>query len=117
MIHSLGRVTIAASGTPILATTNEAVPTQRYPCQTVFFQQIESNTGKLYICDRANAVIGTLAGVVAVIPAPTLVNQVATVLPWAQVSVPSAPAALDASKFWIDADNTNDACLVSAVRN
>ena len=117
MWHSLGKVVIAAAGTPVIATTNETDSSKRYACQTVFFQQVESNTGKLYICDRATANHTTLFGVLAVIPAPTLTDQVASVLPWAQVSVPSAPAALNAAEFWIDADQTNDACLVSAVRN
>jgi hypothetical protein len=117
MWHSLGKVTVAAAGTPVIATTNETDPTKRFACQTVFFQQLESNTGKLYICDRATANKTTLVGVLAVIPAPTVTGQVATVLPWAQVSVPSAPAALNAAEFWIDADVSSESALVSAVRN
>jgi len=71
MWHSLGKITVAAAGTPVQVTT------PRYPCQTMFFQQVQGNTGKLYICDRADAVKATMVGVLAVIPAPTLLSGVA----------------------------------------
>ena len=117
MWHSLGKVTVAAAGTLAQATANETTPSARYACQTLFFQQLADNTGKIYICDRQNANRTTLVGVLAVIPAPTLTNQVATILPYASVTVPSAPAALSANQFWIDVDNSGESCLVSAVRN
>jgi hypothetical protein len=109
--HSLNRVTIATAGVP------QQVIVTRYGCQTVFFQQIQSNTGKIYILDSATGDKNTGTGVLATIPAPTLTTGVAIQLPWAAVTVPSAPSALDASAFWIDVDNDGDACQVSAVRN
>ena len=116
MWHSLGKVTITNSGTPVQATTNETVPAKRFPAQTIFFQQVQSNTGKLYIMDRSNGVKGTGVGVLAVIAAPTLSAGVATVLPYAAVTIPTAPTPLNAADFWIDADNSAEACQVSVVR-
>lgn len=109
--HSLNRVQIVTGGVPV-----QAIAT-RYPCQTVFFQTIQSNIGKLYIMDSATGNRLTGAGVLAMIPAPTLVAGVAVILPWASVTVASAPAALDASKLWIDADNSGEYVQISAVRN
>jgi hypothetical protein len=117
MWRSLGKVQVVATGTPVIATTNETDSAARYPCQTVFFQQVQGNTGKLWICDRSNAVKATGVGVLATIPAPTSVGGVATILPYAQVTIPSAPAALMANQFWIDADNSGEYCQISAVRN
>jgi hypothetical protein len=109
--HSIGKVTVAVSGTPV------QVPNAgRIPCQTIFFQQVSTNTGKIYICDRSNAVFSTGVGVLATIPAPTFINGVATVLPYAAVTVPSAPAALDAAQIWIDVDVGGESCQVSVVR-
>lgn len=117
MFHSLGKVVVAAGGTPVIATTNETDPTKRYGCQTMFFEQLQANTGKLYICDRATANRTTGAGVLAVIPAPTLTSGVATVLPYASFTVPTAAAALNAAEFWVDADVNGEGCIVCAGRN
>ena len=107
-----GYITVAAAGTP------EAIVTSSYPCQTIVFQQIQSNTGKLYVCDRITANKTTGVGILITIPAPTLDGTgVAVVLPYASVSVPSAPAALNALSYWVDADVNDDQCLVSIVRN
>jgi len=110
MWKSLGKVTIGAAGTPVQVTTT------RYGCQTVFFQQVSTNTGKLWICDRADAVKATGVGILAVIPAPTLTAGVATILPYCACTIPSAPGGLDASQFWIDVDNGQESCQVSAIR-
>lgn len=117
MWHSLGKVAVLAAGTPVRATSNQSSPTDRFGCQTMFFQQIETNTGKIYVCDRADANTTTGVGVLATIPAPTLVDGVATVLPYVAVTVPSAPAALDAARFWVDVDVNDEACQISAVCN
>lgn len=91
------------------------VSATRVPCQTVLFQQVEANTGKIWICDRANAVKSTGVGVLATIPAPTLNGGVATVLPYASVTTAGAPGGLNLALFWIDADNTGETCQVSFV--
>ena len=115
MWHSLG--SIAGGAAPVRATSNETDPARRVSCQTLFFQQIETNAGKIYVCDRATANMITMVGVVAVIPAPTLVGGVAVVLPYVAVTIASSPGALNAADFWLDFDNAQESCLVSAVRN
>lgn len=109
--HSLNRITVAAAGTP------EQVVATRYVCQTVFLQQLETNTGKIYILDSQTGNKTTGVGVLATIPAPTLLGGVAVQLPYASVTIPSAPCALDASQLWIDVDVSGNSCQVSAVRN
>lgn len=107
MWKSLGLKTVAAPGTAV------AVSSTSYPCQTLFFQQVSTNTGVLKILDSSTS---STAHILAVIPAPTLVAGVCTVLPYASVTIPSAPGALNAKDFWIDADVAGNGCQVSAVR-
>lgn len=109
MWHSQGKTVVAAAGTP------ERITAIRTIAQTVFFQQLEGNIGKIWICDRATANKITGVGVLAVIPAPTLSGGVAVVLPYASVTVPSAPAALDVAQFWLDMDNNGEGCQISYV--
>lgn len=112
-----GYVDVTVAGTPVRATANLAIPADRKPCQTIVFEQLEDNTGKLYICDSPTANKTTGVGVLLIIPAPTLVDSMAVVLPYASFSVPSAPAAINAEDYWIDADVSGDDCLVSIVTN
>jgi hypothetical protein len=111
MWHSLGKVTVTNAGTPVQATQNQTNPAARFPCQSVVFEVWPANLGKIYICDRANAVKATGVGVLAILAAPSANNY-----PSAGVGVPSAPAALNAGDLWIDADNSGEGVLVSAVR-
>ena len=111
MWHSIGYIQVAAAGTPT------AVSATRVACQTVFFQQAPTNTGLLYVCDRANANKTTGVGILAIIPAPTLnAGSVASALPYAAVTIPSAIGALSIDQFWVDADVSGNSCLVSYVR-
>jgi len=105
-----GYVAIPAAGTPVRVTVT------RTPGQTLFFQQLQGNTGKLWICSRADANKTTGVGILAMIAAPTLSGGVAVVLPYAAVTIPTAPSALNLAEFWIDADINGDQCLVSYVR-
>lgn len=107
--HSLNRVTVAVAGVPVQVTGT------RTPCQTVFFQQLQANTGKIYILDSAAGNKTSGVGVLATIPAPTLTAGVATQLPWAQVTIPSAPGAMDPARLWIDVDVSGESCQVSYV--
>ena len=106
-----GYITVTAAGTP------EAVATTHTPCQSIVFQQHEDNTGMLYVCNSATANKTTGVGVLLKIPAPTIVDQVAVVLPYGSVSIPSAPAAMNLLGYWVDADVSDDKCLVSYVKN
>ena len=115
--HSLGKITVTASGTPVRITSNESSPSTRYPTQTIMIQQLPANTGIIYVCDRANADISTLTGVVAQIPIPTLSGGVAAVLPYATITIPTSAAPLNAAEYYVDADQNGEGCLVSTARN
>jgi len=110
MWRSIGYITVTTAGTPV------QVSETREPAQTIFFQQAEDNTGKIWICSSASANKTTGVGVLAVIPAPTLTDEVATTLPYASVTIPSAPCALNVMNFWVDADENGEKCLVSYIR-
>ena len=112
MWNCIGKVTVNTAGVPTQVTTTHS----RH--QSIFFQQMEANTGKIYICSRATADKAGSGdnGILAIIPAPTVAGSYATVLPYAQVSVPNAPGALDPFNFWLDVDVSGDSCQVSAVR-
>jgi|WetSurMetagenome_2_1015567.scaffolds.fasta_scaffold02468_2 hypothetical protein len=111
MWRSLGKVTVTTSGTPVRATLNETTPSDRVGCQSILFEQIPGNTGRIYICDRQNANIITLVGVVAILAKPT-----SSAFPSAGCGVPSAPAALNAADFYIDAEISGEGVLVSVVK-
>lgn len=116
MWHSLGKVTVAASGTPVRITTNQSDATARIGCQTVFIQQVPGNSGALYICENSSANITTGVGVLAVIPKPTLDGSGDAVsIPCGAVTIPYAAAPLNAADFYIDADNNGDAAYCSYV--
>jgi hypothetical protein len=116
MWRSLGKVTVTTAGTPVRATANESTPSASYPAQSVSFQQVQSNTGKIWILDRSNGVTATGVGVLHTLAAPTLTSGVATTLPSVTVSIPSAPGGLNVTDLWIDADTSGEFCQVSAVR-
>lgn len=108
--HSLNRVTVTTAGTPVRLSAT------RQGCQTIFFQALQTNTGKIYILDSASGNKTTGQGILATVPAPTLFGGVATVLPWAAVTIPSAPAALSVERIWLDADNSGEGVQVSIVK-
>jgi len=112
MWHSLGKVTVAATGTLVRATNNETTPATRYPYQSILFEQIPGNTDKIYICDRSTASKTTWVGVLAYLMPPTTGNA-----PSCGMEIPSAPAALNAADIWIDAEVSGEGVLISVVRN
>jgi hypothetical protein len=111
MWRSLGKVTITTSGILVRATNNETNPTERLPCQSILFEQWPGNTGRIYICDRQTADKNTGTGVLAILMPPST-----TGLPSAGVGVPSAPAALNAADFWLDAEVNGEGVLISVVK-
>lgn len=108
---SQGIVVVAVSGTPVRATSNQAVPPTRYAAHSILFQQVAGNTGKIYICDSETANISTGVGVLAVLPIGTT-----NFLPSASATVTYAPNAFDLAQYWIDVDVDGEGCLVSSIR-
>ncbi len=109
--QSQGAVIVASAGTPVVATQNQLVTTTRCAAHSILFQQIAGNTGKIYICDRSNAVKATLVGVLVVLPIPTT-----NFLPSASATVTYSPSAFDLSNYYVDADVSNEGCLISIIR-
>lgn len=110
MIRSLGYVTVAAAGTPVRATANEADPTARMPAQAVSFQARPTNTGLIYIGDRQSMDPATGEGILAILAAPAD----ATTGPFASyaASLPNVPAGINASGLWIDASINGQSVVV-----
>lgn len=112
MIRSLGRVTVATSGTPVRATDNETDPAERYPVHSMLFERDNTGeTGLVYILDREDAVIATRVGVVAILAVPT-----SNILPSFSATITYAPSGLNLENYWVDADNDGEGCVVSAIR-
>ena len=108
---SQGIVTVSVAGTPVRATNNQSSPPSRFAAHSIFFQQVASNTGKIYICDSATANKSTGVGVLAVLAAPT-----SSFIPSASGTVTYAPNAFNLAEYWIDADVGGEGCLVSSIR-
>ena len=110
MVGSLGLVTVTTSGTPVRATTNAADPTVRVPAQSITVQPAPGNAGILYVGLKGMD-ITTGVGVLRAIPKPAS----ATTGPFteATISIPVAPAGLDASQIYLDSSSSGDKGLVS----
>lgn len=108
MIRSLGLVVTLASGTPVRATFNQADPAKRQPAQSIKFSARKGNTGLVFIglkgMDKASGV--NVVGVVGIPPATG---------DWPELNIemPVIPNGLDASVFYVDADQANDGVYVS----
>lgn len=112
MWHSLGKVTISTSGVPARATANQTTPASRYACHSIRFTQIPGNTGKIYVMDSNTPInTTTYAGCLAILAVPTSLS-----LPGSAATITSAPAAINAADFWLDAEVSGESCLVSATR-
>jgi hypothetical protein len=110
MIQILGKLIVPTPGTPVRATSMlspEEAP--RFTCHGVLFQAMASNTGKVYIGkDSMNK--STLADCAAVLAIPT-----ANIIPGFGISHYLAPAAVDISELWIDADQANEGVLITVL--
>lgn len=109
MIQSFGKVTVSSAGTPVLASTNAPYPGPYTTANSLMIEAWPSNAGKIYIGVKANMNKSTGDGVIAILATPT-----SNSIPTFSVTVPYAPAAVDASQIWIDADNSGDAVIVSS---
>ena len=110
-LTSLGFVAVASAGTPVQATANvsaSALPPQaqsQYLGCSILFQAKPSNTGKIYILDKGGSK-SSGTGLLAILTSSTSSFIIST---------PQAPGGLNAADYWIDADNSNDAVLVSVL--
>lgn len=111
MVKSLGYVTVAAAGTPVRATNNQADPTLRIGAQSVLFQALPGNGGIVYIGQGAAFDPATGVGVLGIIPAPA--DPTSGPFPSFVVSIPVPAAGLNAADFYVDASGNDNGVLVS----
>lgn len=104
---SLGRTLVVVAGTPVAVQVPSTVnpPT----CHAFVVEALSGNTGKVYI-----GLVGlnksTLVGCLVVLPVPT-----ANLIPTFSVSVTAASNAVALDQLYIDADNSGEGVLISAV--
>jgi hypothetical protein len=117
MIKSLGRVLVAAAGTPVAATSNFTAGTPetvRVPTQSIMFQALPANAGVVYIGLKGFTKSGVgLTGELAILPKP--VSASTGPFTSASFSIPLAPAGLNANDLYVDADTNGDGVLVTVV--
>ena len=118
MLKSFGKVTVAVAGVPARATANLSAAQQAKsnPLQSVQFQALPANTGKVYIYavgpnftatdDRTN-----LTRCIALLPAPS--NSTTGPFPSASFSLPNVPAGIDLSDLWIDVDVNGNGVVIA----
>lgn len=114
MLQVLGPITVPVPGTPVRATstittdasgiTND--PT-RFSCHAALFQARQANTGRVYI-GTVNMIRATGVGVAAVLAIPT-----ANAIPAFSVSLTLAPAGVDLSELYVDADVADEGVLLT----
>lgn len=98
-LKSLGKIAVSSAGTP------QAVSASQLLCQSISFQALSSNTGKIYIGTQGMSK-STLVGVLAVLAVPT-----ANLLPGYSVS--SIPiGSVNAAEIYLDADTSTEGVIV-----
>lgn len=113
MDYAFGKVTVPVPGTPQSAAKNIATSQPR-TLQSIQFQALPANTGKVYIRLKGDPTIDDrtdLEQTIAILPAPT--DDVNGPFASASRSVPNVPAALVLGLYYIDADVANDGVIVS----
>lgn len=111
----LGKISVPTPGTPVKLTTTaeyQALAAQGmnpafFTCQAVLFQAWKANTGAVYV-GRLGLNRTTGAAVSAVLGIPTDGS-----IPSHGASNHLAPAGIDLSVYYLDADQANDGALVS----
>jgi hypothetical protein len=102
MWTGLGVVTVTTPGTKVSLSATDV------RCEAVLIQALSNashtNTGRVYLYDRNNNRIATLA-------VPT-----ANTIPSASGTVPTAPGGLNVADFKLDSDNAGDGVDVSYIR-
>lgn len=114
MLQVLGPITVPVPGVPARATstiTTDAGGIQNDPtkfsCHAALFQARPGNTGNVYI-GTSNMVRATLVGVAAVLAIPT-----ANSIPAFSIALTLAPAGVDLSELYVDADVADEGVLLT----
>lgn len=114
MLQVLGPINVPVPGTPVRATstittdaggiTNDPA---NFSCHAALFQARKGNTGRTYI-GTSNMVRATGVGVSAVLAIPT-----ANTIPSFSMSLTIAPAGVDLSELYVDADVADEGVLLT----
>jgi hypothetical protein len=109
MIKAIGKFTVAAAGTPVRLTSQEATPNEYYPVHGILIQALPDNVGKVYIGNSTmnRAARTDLFGVLAI---PT-----ANSIPTYSAALTLSPNAIQLKDFYIDADTATDGVIVSVL--
>ncbi len=108
--NSFGKVTVTSAGTPVQASVNGVNPTGSFTtCNSILIEAWPTNAGSVYIGNGSSMNKSTGAGLLAILVKPS-----STFAPSYTVTIPYATGAIDVAGFWIDADNSGDAVLVSS---
>lgn len=110
MLQSYGKVVVSTAGTPVQATANQTNPITPVPANAVLIEAWPSNTGKIYIGVVSSMSKSTGVGVIGVLAVPT-----ANFIPSFSATLAYSTGGLDVSQLWVDADNSSDSVIVSAV--
>lgn len=111
----LGKIDVPTPGTPVRlvdtsqyqALASQGQNPQFLTCQAILFQAWKGNTGAVYV-GRTGLAKSTGANVSAVLATPT-----DNAIPSHGASNHLAPAGIDLSIYYLDADQANDGALVS----
>lgn len=95
---ALGEVKPNSTTVALRATNNVValVDQLNYPCQALQFQALATNTGSIFICDRASPTLTSHVHVEILAP-----NASPATRPAWTVGNPSAPNPLNAGEYWI----------------
>jgi hypothetical protein len=106
MVGTLGKIVVVTAGTPVrcIATSLNV--------NTVYFSAVSGQVGQQMYIGLVNMVKATLVGVLKIVQKPLATPTTLDSWP-VQHSV--APAGIDLSAVWIDADSNGDGLLVSYV--
>ena len=110
MLIPLGKITVAAHGTPVLATTNLTNPTARLGIQSVTVQAWPANAGIVYV-GYANMVRASGVGVLASLAKPS--NGTTGPFDRVTFTMQSGANGINANDLFIDADTDADGALVT----
>lgn len=114
MLQVIGPLRVVTPGVPVRATSTITVDAgglnnqpARFACHAALFQALAANTGKVYI-GTVDMNKSTLAGVAAVLAVPT-----ANAIPAFSIALTLAPAGVDLSELYVDADLTTEGVLLT----
>lgn len=114
MIQVLGPVNVITPGTPVRVTAGVTIDAHgitnqpaKFSCHAALFQARKANTGKVYI-GLQTMNITTGVGVAAVLAIPT-----DNAIPAFSVSLTLAPAGIDLSSLYLDADVAGEGALLT----